>query len=197
MTRDRVRLVLASVSPRRADILRTLGISFDVMPSGVDERALAGNGGSFARTAARAKLRRALLGVETDAFVLAADTVVIVDDVRLGQPATDDDALRMLGLPSGRDHRVETAVALGRVGCGELETRLVETRVWFRRAGIEELRRYVATGEGRDKAGAYGVQGLASGFVTRVDGSYTNVVGLPAAETVGLLVEHGAIERWP
>ena len=75
--------------------------------------------------------------------------------------------------------------------------RVVETRVWFRPASREELERYVAAGESDDKAGAYGVQGLASGFVTRLEGSYTNVVGLPAAEVVSLLVEHGALEQWP
>jgi septum formation protein len=103
----------------------------------------------------------------------------------------------MLELLVGRDHVVRTAVALGRVGNGVLDGRVVETTVWFRSASREELERYVAAGESDDKAGAYGVQGLASGFVTRLEGSYTNVVGLPAAEVVSLLVEHGAVEQWP
>lgn len=140
-----------------------------------------------------------VLGVsqQTGAYVLAADTIVCIDSQRLGKPADDEDAVRMLELLAGRNHVVRTAVALGRVGEGVLECRVVETRVWFRSASREELQRYVAAGESHDKAGAYGVQGLASGFVTRIEGSYTNVVGLPAAEVVGLLVDHGALDQWP
>jgi septum formation protein len=134
---------------------------------------------------------------DTGAYVLAADTIVCIDGHRLGKPANDADAVRMLELLAGRDHVVRTAVALGRVGDGVLDCRVVETRVWFRPASRAELQRYVDAGESSDKAGAYGIQGLASGFVTRIEGSYTNVVGLPAAEVVGLLVEHGALGQWP
>jgi septum formation protein len=129
--------------------------------------------------------------------VLAADTIVCVDGSRLGKPLDDDDALRMLRRLVGREHVVRTAIALGRGGEGALGIRVVETRVRFREASDDELRRYVASGESRDKAGAYGVQGLASGFVTHLEGSYTNVVGLPAAEVVSLLREHGALKEWP
>jgi len=193
------RLVLASASPRRAEILETLGLTFELRPSGADESALvAEDDTAFVRAAALAKLTDVLDAIDdAGVFVLAADTVVCVGEQRLGQPVDDDDALRMLGLLVGRDHVVRTAVALGRAGQGVLECRVVETRVWFREADLHELRRYVATGESRDKAGAYGVQGMASGFVTRLEGSYTNVVGLPAAEVVGLLLEHGALDQWP
>lgn len=193
------RLVLASASPRRAEILETLGLTFEVHPSGADETALAvEDDTAFVRAAALAKLTDVLDAIhDAGIFVLAADTVVCVDGERLGQPVDDDDALRMLGLLVGRDHVVRTAVVLGKAGHGVLECRVVETRVWFREADLDELRRYVATGESRDKAGAYGVQGLGSGFVTRLEGSYTNVVGLPAAEVVGLLLEHGALDQWP
>ena len=193
------RLVLASASPRRAEILETLGIAFEVRPSGADESALvAEDDAAFVRAAALAKLTDALDVIDdAGVFVLAADTVVCVDGERLGQPVDDGDALRMLGLLVGRDHVVRTAVALGKAGQGVLECHVVETRVWFRGADLDELRRYVATGESRDKAGAYGVQGVASGFVTRLEGSYTNVVGLPAAEVVRLLLEHGALDQWP
>jgi septum formation protein len=133
----------------------------------------------------------------TGAYVLAADTIVCVDGRRLGKPADDADAVRMLELLAGGDHVVRTAIALGRVGDGLLECRVVQTRVWFRPASRKALERYVAAGESRDKAGAYGVQGLASGFVTRLEGSYTNVMGLPAAEVVDLLVDHGALDQWP
>jgi septum formation protein len=179
--------------------LSSLGVAFEVQPSGVDEQALRiEDHVEFVRAAALVKLERALsVNGRAGAYVLAADTIVCVDDHRLGKPVDDADAVRMLGLLAGRDHVVRTAIALGQVGEGLLECRIVDTRVWFRPASSGELRRYVAAGESRDKAGAYGVQGLASGFVTRLEGSYTNVVGLPAAETIGLLLEHGALDQWP
>lgn len=193
------RLVLASASPRRAEILATLGIDFEVRPSHADEASLCVDDHvDFVREAALLKLRSALSNMAPEgAYALAADTIVCVDDVRLGKPSNDDDALSMLKRLSGRGHVVRTAVALGRAGKGPLETCVVETRVWFRALSEIALGRYIATGEPRDKAGAYGVQGVASGFVTRLEGSYTNVVGLPAAEVVALLLEHGALEQWP
>lgn len=199
MSTPRAPIVLASASPRRRDILSSLGVAFDVRPSGADEEGLRIEDPlDFVRAAALVKLESALRSDErAGAYVLAADTIVCVDGQRLGKPADDVDAVRMLELLVGRDHVVRTAVALGRVGEGVLECRVVETRVWFRSASRGELERYVAAGESHDKAGAYGVQGLASGLVTRLEGSYTNVVGLPAAEVVGLLVDHGALEQWP
>lgn len=192
-------LILASASPRRSEILSTLGLAFEVQPSLVDESSLRiDDDVEFVREAALAKLGSVLERTkEGAAYVLAADTIVCVGERRLGKPADDADAVAMLRLLSGRDHVVRTAIALGQVGRGALGTRVVETTVRFREASEDELARYVASGEGRDKAGAYGVQGLASGFVTRLEGSYTNVVGLPAAEVVALLLEHGALERWP
>jgi septum formation protein len=190
---------LASASPRRAEILTTLGIPFEVHPSGVDEAALnIDDALDFVRQAALLKARRVLddLGGRS-AFVLAADTIVCVSGERLGKPEDDADALRMLACLAGRDHLVRTAIVLGQTTEGVLDSAVTETRVWFRQAGADELARYAASAEGRDKAGAYGVQGLASGFVTRLEGSYTNVVGLPAAETVMMLRKHGALDRWP
>lgn len=199
MSPPRRPLILASASPRRAEILSTLGIEFEVQPSHADEASLrVEDHVEFVREAALLKLRSALGKMTTErAYVLAADTIVCIDDARLGKPSDDDDALRMLERLAGREHVVRTAVALGRAGRGPLETCVVETRVRFREVSGEALRHYVASGEPRDKAGAYGVQGLASGFVTRLDGSYTNVVGLPAAEVISLLLDHGALERWP
>jgi len=192
-------IILASASPRRSEILSSLGVAFEVQPSGADERELRiEDHVEFVRAAALVKLESALsASTRAGAYVLAADTIVCVDGHRLGKPVDDADAVRMLRLLAGRDHVVRTAIALGRVEQGVLECRVVDTWVWFRPASEEELRRYVAAGESRDKAGAYGVQGLASGFVTRLEGSYTNVVGLPAAETVGLLLDHGALGQWP
>ena len=199
MSAPRRPLILASASPRRAEILSTLGIDFEVRPSHADEASLSvENDVDFVREAALLKLRATLEKVPTTgAYVLAADTIVCIDGARLGKPNDDDDALAMLSRLVGRAHVVRTGVALGRVGDGRLGTCVAETRVWFRDVPEEALRRYVASGEPRDKAGAYGVQGLASGFVTRLEGSYTNVVGLPAAESLSLLLEHGALGQWP
>ena len=198
-------LVLASASPRRREILATLGIAVEVMPTHADEDSLeVADPVGFVTEAARLKLRSALAGQDVGSrFVLSADTIVCIDDERLGKPRDEEEAFAtgivrgLINRLSGRDHLVRTAVALGRGERGELACRVVETRVWFRPAPEEALRRYIARGESLDKAGAYGVQGAAAGFVTRLDGSYSNVVGLPAAEVVDLLLQHGAIERWP
>ncbi len=199
MTAARGPLVLASASPRRREILSALGLEFEVHPSGADEGGLRIEDHlEFVRAAALLKLQTALdVEVREGVFVLAADTIVTVDDQRLGKPVDDADAVRMLSLLAGRDHLVRTAIALGRAADGVLASRVVETRVWFKPASREALARYVAAGESLDKAGAYGIQGLASGFVTRLEGSYTNVVGLPASEVISMLLDRGALEQWP
>ncbi|HET6415014.1 MAG TPA: Maf family protein [Polyangiales bacterium] len=199
MTAARGPLVLASASPRRREILSALGLEFEVHPSGADEGGLRIEDHlEFVRAAALLKLQTALdVEVREGVFVLAADTIVTVDDQRLGKPVDDLDAVRMLSLLAGRDHLVRTAIALGRAADGVLASRVVETRVWFKPASREALARYVAAGESLDKAGAYGIQGLASGFVTRLEGSYTNVVGLPASEVISMLLDRGALEQWP
>jgi len=193
------KLFLASASPRRRDILSTLGVRFELRATHADEASLRiDDDVEFVREAALLKLRRALAQIDDEgAFVLAADTIVCVDGHRLGKPFDDEDAFGMLKRLAGNEHVVRTAVALGRVGAGLLGQQLVETHVRFRESSDAELRRYVATGEPHDKAGAYGVQGVASGFVTAIRGSYTNVVGLPAAEVVMLLLEHGVLTEWP
>jgi septum formation protein len=199
LTAARGPLVLASASPRRREILSALGLEFEVHPSGADEGGLRIEDHlEFVRAAALLKLQTALdVEVREGVFVLAADTIVTVDDQRLGKPVDDMDAVRMLSLLAGRDHLVRTAIALGRAADGVLASRVVETRVWFKPASREALARYVAAGESLDKAGAYGIQGLASGFVTRLEGSYTNVVGLPASEVISMLLDRGALEQWP
>lgn len=191
--------MLASASPRRAEILAGLGVDFDVRPTHADESALdIEDDQTFVEQAALLKLRRALSAtLEPGQHVLAADTIVCLTGGRLGKPRDDEEALSMLTRLAGRDHLVRTSVALGRAGDGELGLRTVVTRVWFRSASEAELQRYVALGESLDKAGAYGIQGAASGFVRRIDGSYSNVVGLPATEVLELLLEHRALEQWP
>jgi len=193
-------LVLASASPRRRELLSSLGLRFDVRPCDIDESVVAGESSlGYVRRLAEEKLHAAFARLDAadgDVFVLASDTTVVVDDVILGKPEDAAEGRAMLERLSDRAHEVRTAIALGRAG-RTLEVRDVVTQVVFRLLGADEIARYVAIGEGRDKAGGYGIQGLAGGFVARIEGSYSNVVGLPVAETLELLVAHGAVEAWP
>jgi septum formation protein len=182
-------IVLASASPRRAELLRAAGIEFEVVPAHVDETARPDERADhYVRRIADAKAR-AVAARLTDRIVLAADTTVVVDDEMFAKPVDEDDAKRMLRMLSGRTHEVLTAVALVRgpersAPLVEIATPLVEvetTEVEFASLTEFEIDWYVATGEPRDKAGAYAIQGYASRFVTRIDGSYSNVVGLPIA----------------
>jgi septum formation protein len=175
-------LVLASSSPRRAELLRAAGIEFEVMAAHVDETAHAGEiPEAYVRRVAEDKAR-AITSRVSGSIVLAADTTVVVDDRMLAKPEDDGDAKRMLRMLSGRTHQVLTAVAVCRAGAAGASLVEVErTAVAFAPLTEFEIDWYVATGEPRDKAGAYAIQGYASRFVTRIDGSYSNVVGLPIA----------------
>jgi len=180
-----VRLVLASASPRRADLLRSAGFQFQVVPVDVDERPLAGE--DPAVMVQRLATEKAALVSDRvpDGAVIGADTVVVVDAVILGKPGDDRDAAGMLRRLSGRSHEVLTGVAVHANG-----RRLVaveRTVVWFLPLSDADIAWYVSSGEPLDKAGAYAVQGLASRFVTRIEGSYSNVVGLPVARVCELL----------
>jgi septum formation protein len=174
-----VRIVLASASPRRAELLRAAGFDFIVRPADVDESPEPGEDArALVRRVASAKAA-AVEGDDPADIVLGADTVVVLDGVILGKPRDDREAAAMLSRLSGRAHDVLTGIAL-RQG-PRLVVEVEETRVFFADIGEDEIARYVASGEPSDKAGAYGIQGRASRFVTRVEGSYTNVVGLPIA----------------
>ncbi len=188
---SRPNLILASASPRRLELLRQIGLFPDAVdPAEIDETPLAGE------TARLVAMRLARAKAETcaaqhpDAFVLAADTVVAVGRRLLGKPQDEADARRMLGLLSGRAHRVLTAVAVCAPG-GRRGARLSETRVRFKRLTEADTAAYLASGEWEDKAGAYGVQGRAGAFVASLNGSYTGVVGLPLYEVRALLVGLG------
>jgi septum formation protein len=177
-----MRLLLASSSPRRRELLRHAGFDFDVEPSHIVEETQRGERPEeFARRAAREKAMHVAASCPPGSFVLGADTVVVIDGETLGKPADLEDARRMLRLLSGRTHQVHTGICLVRAP-DEIEALKHETTlVTFRALDEEEIRSYVESGEPLDKAGSYAVQGLASKFVTRISGCYSNVVGLPVA----------------
>ena len=181
-----LRLLLASSSPRRAEILNALGIPFDVAAADVDESLLPGESGRDAAVRlARAKAAAAA-ALHSGKWVLAADTLVLIDGTVLGKPRDDAEAAVMLRLLSGREHVVVTGVSLLRTEGAEIAA-VEESRVRIAPLDEEEIRWYVATGEPRDKAGAYAVQGLGARFVESVDGSFSNVMGLPARSVYRLL----------
>ncbi|MDH5492411.1 MAG: Maf family protein [Myxococcales bacterium] len=201
-------LVLASASPRRRALLLQVGIGARVEPSEVDERALeigdphrAPEPEAFALRAASAKADEVLRRLDPEqVFVLGADTIVVRDEAILGKPSDDREAARMLGSLADRWHQVKTALSLcARTpsGGGELARLIVTTSVRFAPLEPAQIAAYVATGEGRDKAGAYAAQGLAQGFISEIRGSYSNVVGLPLAETLALFRTHDVIGSWP
>lgn len=171
-------LVLASASPRRASLLADLGIPFRVRPPGVPEALLPGEESeAAAERLARAKAE-AVGSEEAGSWVLAADTLVVVDGTPLGKPADSGDARRMLRLLSGRTHEVLTGVAV-RTPEGGVRSGVERTRVRFARLGEGDLDALADPGEAMDKAGAYGIQGLASLVIEGIEGDYFNVVGLP------------------
>ena len=183
-----MRLILASASPRRRELLKNAGVDFEVRPSAVVESVGAGESPEdFARRAAREKALDVAAAVPAGALVLGADTVVVMGNEILGKPTGSEDAARMLQKLSGSTHRVITGVCLVRAPAGIEAEEHETTLVTFRRLDEKEIQDYLATGEPFDKAGAYGIQGFASRFVTRIEGCYFNVVGLPVARVVELL----------
>lgn len=181
-------LLLASRSPRRADLLRTLGIAFAVIDVDIDETPWARETpGAYVRRLARMKAEAGHASLTTRSLpVLAADTTVVLDGSILGKPRDTHDARSMLRRLSGRVHEVLTGVALIDRS-GAIEDIVVTTHVSVRVMNPRSIDAYVASGEPADKAGAYGIQGLGGALVDRIDGSYSNVVGLPLVETLDLL----------
>lgn len=183
-------LVLASASPRRQELLRNAGISFVVQAADVPEELQPEEQPrAFAERLAREKALAVFRQRRGD-VVLGADTIVVVDEHILGKPRDDADAARMLRLLSGRSHQVITAVCLA--GAGFEDVRSETTAVTMSAFGAGEIQDYIATREPMDKAGAYAIQGMASRWVTRIEGDYFNVVGLPVAMVWRMLRERGA-----
>jgi septum formation protein len=181
-------IVLASASPRRAQLLKAAGIRFEVQAAGVDETPRPGEAPpAHVERLAREKAS-AVAALLPGRLVLGADTTVVVDGRMLGKPADTADAEAMLRALSGRAHEVLTGLALA--GPGGVVADVARTTVWFRALTSEDIRGYLETGEAMDKAGAYAIQGRAAAFVARIMGSYTNVVGLPVALVCRLLLQY-------
>jgi septum formation protein len=193
-------IVLASASPRRQELLRNAGIAFTVVPAAIHETPLANES---PRDCAERLAREKALAVSRNLpqqWVLGADTIVVVDKNILGKPRDAADACRMLRLLSGRTHAVITGVCIvepGATGQGsaasKVNTTSESTLVTFCELSDDEIRDYVATGEPMDKAGAYAIQGIASRWIPRIEGDYSNVVGLPVALVHRMLRERGAL----
>ena len=192
-------IVLASASPRRQELLRNAGIAFTVEPAEINETPLPGE--SPVHCAERLAREKALAVSQKnpEQWVLGADTIVVVDEAILGKPCDAEDAARMLRLLSGRTHAVITGVcvvkpvASGQRPVASTITTSETTLVTFCEMSEVEIREYVATGEPMDKAGAYAIQGIASRWIPRIEGDYSNVVGLPVAPVYRMLRERGAL----
>ena len=191
-----MRLILASASPRRRELLGRLGLPFEVWPSGADEPLTPGVPApvlatELARVKAHSVADRLRAAGPAPAVVLGADTLVVVDGRPFGKPASRDEARSMLRALRGRGHEVVTGVALVGTADGRETAEAVTSHVVMRAYGEAEIDAYVATGESDDKAGAYAVQGVGGHLVDRVEGCYTNVVGLPLGTTARLLRAFG------
>ena len=201
---NRPELILASSSPRRQELLREIGIPFQVHAANINEdQMLREDPIAYALRLAQAKAE-AVAVQYPQSYVLGADTIVVVDGEVLGKPKDREDAARMLGVLSGRGHEVTTAVSVvvpgtvapSVVAPGTLvETRASTTKVYFRELSEDEIQRYVAGGEPMDKAGAYAIQGGASRWTDRIEGEFSNVVGLPLSLVTDMLRTNGLLKR--
>ncbi len=174
-------LILASNSPRRNDLLRQIGCSFTTDPANIDEGVRAGEAPEDYAVRLALDKAREVAGRRKAGIIIAADTIVVVDDAVLGKPTDASDATRMLGMLSGRTHRVITGLAVMDAKTGKAASRFSVTNVRFRELSPDEIAVYVGTGEPMDKAGAYGIQEKGALLVEKIEGCYTNVVGLPIA----------------
>jgi septum formation protein len=196
-------LVLGSGSPRRRDILTGLGIPLRVVVGDVEEAPLPAEApAEYLRrivTDKLASVAHRLAGAPPFGAVLVADTIVVLAERIMGKPESFDDACALLSALVGTTHRVDTRYAIAPSDRLErpVVERTVQTLVTMRQATADEVRRYAETGEGRDKAGAYAAQGIGAFLIERIDGSYTNVVGLPAMQLVSDLCSSGLLERFP
>jgi nucleoside triphosphate pyrophosphatase len=192
-----MKLILASASARRAEILRDAGYHFSVLSSAIDETPFSGESPhDLVLRLAEAKAELAAARAVGPAIIIAADTEVVLDSHIFGKPRSSDDARRMLTKLSGRTHAVLTGVALIRLPDAERISFVETTLVQFASLSDEEITRYLATGEPHDKAGAYAIQGYAARYIPRIEGCYFNVVGLPLSRLQQALTELGWTESY-
>lgn len=191
-----MRLILASASPRRAEVLRNAGVHFQVLSSAVDETPMPGEAAAdLVLRLAKAKAELVAARAVGSAIIAAADTTIALDGRILGKPRSPEEARAMLRQLSGRTHAVHTGLALIRLPDVERRSNVETTLVTFSPLSDEEIERYLASGEPFDKAGAYAIQGRAGRFISRIEGDYFNVVGLPLARLCHLLRELGWSEE--
>ena len=184
-------IILASNSPRRRELLRQIGVVFTSDPADVDERILPDEGAETYAVRVALDKARVAAGRAGNGVVIAADTIVVLGDAILGKPADARDAERMLGMLSGRMHRVISGLAVVDAKTGKTRTGAACTMVWFRELTPAQVRAYVLTGEPLDKAGAYGIQEKGALLVEKIEGCYFNVVGLPLSLLGEMLREYG------
>jgi septum formation protein len=193
MTRTEPHLILASQSPRRRYLLEQAGLTFSVIPSAVDEDALElTEPSAYVKTLAQAKAEAVARKYPTS-WVIGADTVVTIDSAILGKPADPEEARRMLEQLSGQSHDVYTGYAIVSRKRRRTVSKSVRTDVQFKELNGKEIAWYIQTGEPFDKAGAYAIQGMGTFLVRRINGSYTNVVGLPVCEVIEDLLSLGIV----
>lgn len=189
----RTPIVLASASPRRRELLTSIGLTFTVDPADVDEETLS-DLDPLQQAVALAELKAEHVARRHgEALVIGADTIVTIDGMALGKPQDDEDARRMLRMLSGRTHEVITGVAVVDAATNRAASEAERTLVTFRTLSEDEIARYVASGEPMDKAGAYAIQGLGALLVSRIVGCYPNVVGLPLVTLARLLQPFGVV----
>ncbi len=185
------KIILASNSPRRLDLLRQIGIEPVVIPSHVPEIIKEGESPEDAALRLAIAKAREVATELGEGLVIGADTVVVIDGLQLGKPKNQADAWMMLKLLSDRSHTVMTGLAVIDARTSEQKTTMVKTTVKFKPVSDEEINAYIATGDSMDKAGAYGIQGRAAAFIDGIEGCYSNVVGLPLSELAEILKSFG------
>jgi septum formation protein len=188
------KIILASASPRRTELMALAGLEFDVVPADIDENVLPGEKPPEHVMRLSREKADAVAGTTNGRFFIGADTVVVLDDQIMGKPADDEEAFRMLSALSGRSHEVITGFSVFDKISGIHLSRCVRTEVMFKELSEREIRAYIATGCPMDKAGAYAMQGGAVHFIRSICGSYTNVIGLPMTELYETLSQLGALD---
>lgn len=188
------KLILASESPRRIELLRLMGLDFEVMPSSIEEMPQKGESPVEHVLGLSRQKANAISSRYPDVWILGADTIVVINGEMMGKPAHASEAREMLARLSGREHYVHTGFTIARKTADVLLGDVVTSSVLFKNISEEEINWYVRTEEPYDKAGGYAVQGAGAMFIREIHGSYTNVIGLPLCEAVSLLKRAGAIE---